>query len=173
MEFVAGVVSSIQTFLASEEQSLELEKCNSFQRRLIYQTAKEKFPDSCRFLILVLTLILDPALPSLSSITKTGGDRVLVVVKADTEQQEHLANLKDRAELTDLEEALGFTRVIQKITESGKLVVGHNMLLDIAYTLNQFCGPLPADYPDFKLMCSSALPNLLDTKLMANTPPFR
>merc|ERR1712096_491101 len=110
---------------------------------------------------------------SLTSVTKTGGDRVICVIKADEEQQLKMAWLKDQAELTDLDEAFGFSRVIQKITESGKLVVGHNMILDIAHTLNQFCGPLPETYQDFKAMTTAVFPKLLDTKLMANTIPFK
>ena len=53
--------------------------------------------------------------------------------------------------MENLEGSLGFTRVIQRITESGKLVVGHNMLLDVAFTLNQFAAPLPTDYSEFKV----------------------
>jgi hypothetical protein len=34
----------VERFLESEALSLELNKCNSYQRRLIYQTAKEKYP---------------------------------------------------------------------------------------------------------------------------------
>ena len=53
--------------------------------------------------------------------------------------------------MDNLEGTMGFTRVIQRITESGKLVVGHNMLLDVAFTLNQFAAPLPTDYSEFKV----------------------
>jgi len=155
-EFLAKVHKQIEEFVKSDEQQLELGKCNGFQRRLIYQTAREKYKHL-----------------SLSSVTKTGGDRVICVIKADEEQQQKMAWLKDQAELSDLEEAFGFSKVIQKMTESGKLVVGHNMILDIAHTLNQFCGPLPETYQDFKAMTSAVFPKLLDTKLMANTIPFK
>eukprot|EP00092_Neocalanus_flemingeri_P106421 GFUD01136549.1.p1 GENE.GFUD01136549.1~~GFUD01136549.1.p1 ORF type:complete len:612 (+),score=182.67 GFUD01136549.1:44-1879(+) len=154
--FLAKIHKQIEEFVKSDDQQLELEKCNGFQRRLVYQTAKEKYKDL-----------------SLTSITKTGGDRVICVIKADEEQQQNMVWLKDQAELSDLEEAFGFSRVIQKMTESGKLVVGHNMILDIAHTLNQFCGPLPETYQDFKVMTTAVFPQLLDTKLMANTIPFK
>ena len=94
-------------------------------------------------------------------------------MKADQDEQERLAGEKDRAEMNDLEEAFGFSRVIRKMTESGKMVVGHNMILDVAHTLNQFCGPLPERYDDFKAMTREVFPSLLDTKLMANTLPFK
>jgi len=155
-EFLSKIHIKLEEFMKSDDQQLELEKCNGFQRRLIYQTAKEKYKQL-----------------SLISVTKTGGDRIICAIKADEEQQQKMAWLKDQAELTDLQEAFGFSRVIQKMTESGKLVVGHNMILDIAHTLNQFCGPLPETYQDFKAMTTAVFPKLLDTKLMANTIPFK
>ena len=154
--FLKEVHEKITKFIASDEQQMELDKCNGFQRRLIYQTAKEKYKDL-----------------SLNSITNANGDRVISIVKADEDEKQRLAGLRDEAELSDLETALGFTRVIEKITESGKLVLGHNMILDIAQTINQFCGPLPESYTEFKSMSREVFPNLLDTKLMANTIPFK
>lgn len=155
-DYLNNVHKKIRDFLASDDASLELPKGNGFQRRLIYQTVKDTFSNV-----------------SLQSINKDNGDRLIVAIKADEEKQEKLAALKDEAELTDLVDAFGFSRVIQKITESKKMVVGHNMVLDIAHTLNQFCGPLPDNYNDFKAMTQEVFPIILDTKLMANTIPFK
>ena len=99
--------------------------------------------------------------------------RIIRVVKADREEQERLAGLRDETEVTDLEEALGFSRVIAKISSSGKPVLGHNMILDICHTINQFCDLLPDSYLDFKAMANSLFPKIVDTKLMANTSPFK
>lgn len=71
---------------------------------------------------------------------------MIQVVRADAAGQARLALAKEQKELEELEEALGFSRVVQAITESGKVVVGHNMLLDVAFTLSQFVAPLPTDY---------------------------
>ena len=43
--FLAEVHARIERFLASDDQQLELSKCNGFQRRLVYQTAREKYKD--------------------------------------------------------------------------------------------------------------------------------
>jgi len=155
-DFLKIVHDQIDKFMSSPDQTCELPKGNGFQRRLIYQTVKQKYSDV-----------------SLQSINKTGGDRVIVAVKADEEERKRLGDLKDKIELSDLDAAFGFSKVIQKITESRKMVVGHNMILDIAHTLNQFCGPLPDSYQDFKSMTREVFPNILDTKLMANTIPFK
>ena len=50
-----------------------------------------------------------------------------------------------------LSDAAGFSRVIEKISCSKKLVVGHNMLLDLGHTVNQFISPLPETLPEFKV----------------------
>uniref|UniRef100_A0AAQ5ZY03 Poly(A)-specific ribonuclease PARN n=1 Tax=Amphiprion ocellaris TaxID=80972 RepID=A0AAQ5ZY03_AMPOC len=55
----------------------------------------------------------------------------------------------------------------------GKLVVGHNMLLDVMHTIHQFYCPLPEDLQDFKEVTMCVFPRLLDTKLMASTQPFK
>ena len=47
------------------------------------------------------------------------------------------------------------------------------MILDLSHTINQFCGILPDSYLDFKAMANSVFPKILDTKLMANTSPFK
>jgi hypothetical protein len=39
------------------------------------------------------------------------------------------------------------------------------MALDVCYTLNQFCAPLPETYGDFKAMAATFLPNIIDTKV--------
>jgi len=156
-EWLEKQMAAIEQFLKTGgQESFLMDKCNGFQRRLVYQTARERFPDT-----------------SLSSIANEGGDRVIQVMKADKDQQARIALESDQAEMDNLEGTMGFTRVIQKIAESGKLVVGHNMLLDVAFTLNQFAAPLPTDYSEFKALAASVLPRVMDTKLMANTAPLR
>ncbi|KAM6351009.1 poly(A)-specific ribonuclease PARN isoform 6-T6 [Alca torda] len=83
----------------------------------------------------------------------------------------HVETLEsDKEELND---AVGFSRVVHAITNSGKLVIGHNMLLDVMHTIHQFCFPLPDDLSEFKEVTSCVFPRLLDTKLMASTQPFK
>ena len=88
----------------------------------------------------------------------------MVIQRANAERKEMLAEKLKKEELEQLENAIGFSKVLQKITESvqhsscqlqisilyyqlsssfyyliiqGKLVVGHNMLLDVCHTLQQ------------------------------------
>ena len=57
--FLAGVKQQLEQFARSDERELELEKCNSFQRRLIYQISRQHLKD----------------LLSLSTVQKPNGDR--------------------------------------------------------------------------------------------------
>nr|XP_020667614.1 poly(A)-specific ribonuclease PARN isoform X2 [Pogona vitticeps] len=61
----------------------------------------------------------------------------------------------------------------KQVKEQGKLVVGHNMLLDVMHTIHQFYCPLPEDLNEFKELTTCVFPRLLDTKLMASTQPFK
>ena len=55
----------------------------------------------------------------------------------NAQEQERREAERDQSEVEELDSAVGFSKVIRKITASKKLVVGHNMLLDICFTLNQ------------------------------------
>jgi len=44
---------------------------------------------------------------------------------------------------------MGFSLVVKALIDSKKPIIGHNMIYDIIYLLNQFVMPLPADYAEF------------------------
>ncbi|XP_022830630.1 poly(A)-specific ribonuclease PARN-like isoform X2 [Spodoptera litura] len=97
---------------------------------------------------------------------------ILKVIRktADMDDQD---TLRKKKEWDELEEAIGFSRVAQMISQSEKLVVGHNMLLDLLHTLGHFFQQLPSDYPSFKEFSHCMFPKLLDTKYMSSLPPFK
>ena len=99
--------------------------------------------------------------------------RTILLTKVDADEQKRLEEEKDRQEFQDLDAAVGFAKVIRKISESKKVVVGHNMLLDLCHTIQQFVAPLPEEYEEFKLLVNATLPKIVDTKLMASTSPLR
>ena len=57
--------------------------------------------------------------------------------QADSAEQDRREAERDQNEVDELDAAVGFSKVIKKISSSNKLVVGHNMLLDLCFTLNQ------------------------------------
>nr|KAF6490522.1 poly(A)-specific ribonuclease [Molossus molossus] len=157
-KFIDQVVEKIEDLLQSEENmNLDLDPCTGFQRKLIYQTLSWKYPKG----IHVETLETEKK------------ERYIVVSKVDEEERKRREQQKHAKEQEELNDAVGFSRVIHAIANSGKLVIGHNMLLDVMHTVHQFCCPLPEDLNEFKEMTTFVFPRLLDTKLMASTQPFK
>uniref|UniRef100_A0A8C3WII5 Poly(A)-specific ribonuclease PARN n=1 Tax=Catagonus wagneri TaxID=51154 RepID=A0A8C3WII5_9CETA len=129
-KFIDQVVEKIEDLLQSEEnKNLDLEPCTGFQRKLIYQTLSWRYPKG----IHVETLETEKK------------ERYIVISKVDEEERKRREQQKQAKEQEELNDAVGFSRVIHAIANSGKLVIGHNMLLDVMHTIHQFYCPLPAD----------------------------
>ncbi|KAM9304729.1 poly(A)-specific ribonuclease PARN [Gastrophryne carolinensis] len=156
--FIDKVVERVDAFLKDEEQkTLELEPCTGFQRKLIYQTLNWKYPRS--------TLV--------ETVETEKKERFVVLSKVDEEQRRKKEQEKHAKEQEELNNAVGFSRIIHAISTSGKLVVGHNMLLDVMHTIHQFFCTLPDELNEFKEVTTCVFPRVLDTKLMATTQPFK
>lgn len=157
-KFIDQVVEKIEDLLQSEaNKTLDLEPCTGFQRKLIYQTLSWKYPKGIH----------------IETLETEKKERYIVISKVNEEERKRREQQKHAKEQEELNDAVGFSRVIHAIANSGKLVVGHNMLLDVMHTIHQFYCPLPVDLKEFKEMTTCVFPRLLDTKLMASTQPFK
>uniref|UniRef100_A0A8V0ZEX3 Poly(A)-specific ribonuclease PARN n=1 Tax=Gallus gallus TaxID=9031 RepID=A0A8V0ZEX3_CHICK len=144
-KIIDKIVEQIEEFLKNEEnESLELEPCTGYPKGIHVET--------------------------LESDKK---ERYIVISKVDEEERKRREQQKQAKEQEELNDAVGFSRVVHAIANSGKLVIGHNMLLDVMHTIHQFYCPLPDDLSEFKEVTSCVFPRLLDTKLMASTQPFK
>ncbi|XP_064415099.1 poly(A)-specific ribonuclease PARN isoform X1 [Latimeria chalumnae] len=155
--FIDKVVEKVEDLSKEEKGTIEVEPCTGFQRKLLYQTLNWKYPKG----IHVETLETEKK------------ERYLVISKVDEEERKRKEQQKQEKEKEELNDAVGFSKVIHAISKSGKLVVGHNMLLDVMHTIHQFYCSLPEDLNDFKEVTLCVFPRLLDTKLMASTHPFK
>nr|XP_039248663.1 poly(A)-specific ribonuclease PARN-like [Styela clava] len=159
--FVDGIKAKIETFLktSNEGGSLELEPCNSYLRKILYETIPTMFPEP---------LALE------AHVNEKTKQRYLVVLRVGSpeamQQRKDQARAKDEALLQD---SIGFSRIIQLLTRSQKLLIGHNMLLDLMFTTQQFVRPLPQTLEEFKSLLSCTFPKIVDTKLMGSMLPFR
>ncbi|KAM4604209.1 poly(A)-specific ribonuclease PARN [Polymixia lowei] len=156
-DFINRVVEKVEALFTNSEQTVELEPCTGFQRKLIYQTLNWKFPKGIH----------------VETIETEKKERYIQISKVDEEERKRREQQKLEREQEELNDAVGFSRIIHAISKSGKLVVGHNMLLDVMHTIHQFYCPLPEDLQDFKEVTMCVFPRLLDTKLMASTQPFK
>ncbi|KAE8579783.1 hypothetical protein XENTR_v10024181 [Xenopus tropicalis] len=155
--FIDKVVERVEDFLKNEQKSMDVEPCTGYQRKLIYQTLNWKYPRGIH-------------VETLESEKK---ERYIVISKVDEEERKRMEQQKQAKEREELDDAVGFSRIIQAISSSGKLVVGHNMLLDIMHTIHQFFCQLPDELNEFKEVTNCVFPRVLDTKLMASTNPFK
>ncbi|XP_026887709.2 poly(A)-specific ribonuclease PARN [Electrophorus electricus] len=156
-DFIGRVVEKVDALLNSSEKSVELEPCSGFQRKLIYQTLNWKYPKGIH----------------VETVETEKKERFIQISKVDEEERRRMEQQKYEREQEEMNDAVGFSRVIHAVSKSGKLVVGHNMLLDVMHTIHQFYCSLPEELDDFKEVTMCVFPRLLDTKLMASTQPFK
>ena len=157
-DFVEKVCDSIEEMLKDPEGKVtQLPPCNGYVRKLIYQTAKQRFKAGIH----------------MEAATNDKKERFIVVTKVSEDEKKKLEEEKEAKEQELIENAVGFSQIVKMISQSGKLVVGHNMFLDLLHIIDQFLRPLPELFEDFKATVSAVFPRLIDTKVMANTQPFR
>jgi hypothetical protein len=80
------------------------------------------------------------------------------IVQLTKKQEQERAKEKQEKFEKDCTVAVGFRKVIDMISESGKIIVGHNMLLDICHMIGQFVEPLPETLPEFKKLAHEVFP---------------
>lgn len=157
-EFISDIEKKFATWLKDSKntEKLTIDNCNAYQRRLIYNCVKPKFIEDFNF-----------------HLETVKGKNEMIVTKMDESEQKKLEQDRDQQDFDELQDAIGFTKVVQKIIDSKKIVVGHNMFLDLLYTMHQFVTPLPENYDEFKIQVRENFPKILDTKLMASTSPLK
>ncbi|XP_015595875.2 poly(A)-specific ribonuclease PARN isoform X1 [Cephus cinctus] len=154
---IEDICSRIDEFIDSEAEELTIDRCNAFIRRLVHQEARMRWPNKIR----------------LESKTE-GGGQCLVVQKIGTKEEEKQREVERREkEKSEVQEAVGLSALLRKIADSGKLLVGHNMLLDLCHIVHQFFAPLPESYSEFKALIHCLFPRILDTKVICQSPQFR
>ncbi|XP_072155303.1 poly(A)-specific ribonuclease PARN isoform X2 [Bemisia tabaci] len=161
-ENVDSACNKIQSLIDKGKpgDSIEIEEPNGFARKLIYQAVDNNFST-------------DPII--MESKKQPNRTISLIVTKGASRQElERIKSMKALEEMkARLKETVGFSAIIRLISESGKLVVGHNMFLDIFYTISQFCTPLQSSYEEFKEITHFTLPKVIDTKVMCSLAPLK
>ncbi|CAL7936045.1 unnamed protein product [Xylocopa violacea] len=154
---IEDICRRINEFIKSEAEELLIDKCNAFIRRLVYQEVKQRWPNKLKVE---------------NKMDKFGC--VLVVQRLGSEEEEKQKEAeKLEKEIMEVEQALGLTTIIRKIAQSGKLIVGHNMLLDLCHIFHQFLDHLPEKYEDFKCLVHKHFPKILDTKVICHSQQFK
>ncbi|GBP34967.1 Poly(A)-specific ribonuclease PARN [Eumeta japonica] len=158
-QHIEDICKRVRNFLDEKKSDeMEIDRVNAFVRRLLFQELGIRFKNEA----FVETKVLE------------NKNRVLKISRIKSESDSKCRDdQKKEKEWEEFEDAIGFSKVARMISQSEKLVVGHNMLLDVIHTLNHFFQPLPADYATFKEFAHCMFPWLLDTKYMSSLPPFK
>ncbi|XP_018397001.1 PREDICTED: poly(A)-specific ribonuclease PARN-like isoform X2 [Cyphomyrmex costatus] len=154
---IEKICSRIENFLASDAKELTIDQCNGFIRRLVYQEAELRWPNKIK----------------VENKMKNSWQCLLVRRAGTQEDEKERENQKWEKEKLELKQAVGLSNLLKKIVESEKVIVGHNMLLDLCHIVNQFFTPLPKDYSEFKTLLHGLFPSLLDTKVICQSQQFK
>ncbi|XP_067936181.1 poly(A)-specific ribonuclease PARN-like [Watersipora subatra] len=159
-KFINGVMKKVEEYFSSttedDVQPLDLEPCSPFRRKITYQYVRFKYP-------------VEAYMESVGE----GREKHIQVSKINTETRKAKEQAVINKKLEDLQVAVGFSHVIKEISSKGKMLVGHNMLLDLMYFVSQFMAELPETYEEFKAMVTELFPRLLDTKVISSTYLFK
>jgi poly(A)-specific ribonuclease len=135
-----------------EKESLSLPSFSPRVHELVYSCVKSAHKTGLR----------------LESKKNEDNDRYIEITKWSEAENE-----KYDQEEVQIEQAVGFTKVISLLSKSGKVILGHNMLLDLLHMIRLFLSPLPDNLDDFKAVVKGTVPSLIDTKVMASTKPLK
>ena len=152
------IMKKVEKFVEDpEQQSLSLPPSSPFVRKLVYSSVKTAHKSGLY----------------LESKTNEDNDKYIVIKKCSEEEKKELENEKFDQEQVGVEQAVGFSKVIRLLAQSGKVLLGHNMLLDLLHMIKLFVSPLPNDIDGFKALVKGLFPRLIDTKVMASTQPLQ
>ncbi|XP_029035611.1 poly(A)-specific ribonuclease PARN-like isoform X3 [Osmia bicornis bicornis] len=154
---IEDICSRIEEFITSETEELLIEKCNAYIRRLVHQEVRIRWPNKLK----------------VESRMDNFGCSLAIQRLGTKEEEEQKDTLKREKEKLEIKQAVGLSILMRKIADCGKLIVGHNMLLDLCHIVHQFFGHLPESYLEFKTLLHSLFPKILDTKIICHSPQFR
>ena len=147
------VMKKVEKFIKDpEKESLSLPSFSPRVHELVYSCVKSAHKTGLR----------------LESKKNEDNDRYIEITKWSEAENE-----KYDQEEVQIEQAVGFTKVISLLSKSGKVILGHNMLLDLLHMIRLFLSPLPDNLDDFKAVVKGTVPSLIDTKVMASTKPLQ
>ncbi|XP_057816544.1 poly(A)-specific ribonuclease PARN [Cryptomeria japonica] len=149
-----------ETSFYKRRPSLLLNGLNSHQSILVKQTLRRYFKD----IVYIETLDKSASVKKQVVFTHSENDRRLLMKQLDEDRHMMLES--------EVEQAIGFRHVIDLIASAGKLIVGHNCLLDFAHIHSKFIAPLPETVVEFATSLHKHFPYIIDTKYLLRTEPM-
>ncbi|KAG0295944.1 hypothetical protein BGZ98_001170 [Dissophora globulifera] len=130
---------------------ININTTNGYQKRLIFQEVRKKWGTE------------------LNAQSKGGHINITHGTKMSDRDLEQQKKQQQETIQREVENARGFRSVIDMLSACGKPIVGHNIVVDLAYILAQFVGPLPQTMEGYKRMIHQTFPIVIDTKYVSYT----
>jgi poly(A)-specific ribonuclease len=92
----------------------------------------------------------------------------IIIQKVTKEEREKLIEESNIKFTKQLEKARGVSIIWEEIVKNKKILVGHNLSLDILFCFSHFGESLPESYDSFKKLVTSSFNGLYDTKYLYN-----
>ena len=96
------------------------------------------------------------------------GEDKLVIKKVTKEEKQKLIAEDNQKKLKDMEKAKGVKNIWDEIIKNKKILIGHNLSIDILFCFSHFGDSLPDDYEAFKKIVNTSFGGLYDTKYLYN-----
>ncbi|KAF9324537.1 hypothetical protein BG006_000444 [Podila minutissima] len=151
--WIADVMNRVAAWLADNYalNHLNIPTTNSYQKKLVYQEVRRRWGDTLNL--------------------KGGGGAFVTVTKANGNGNGESQKSRIEDAERDIRNSVGFRAVIDMLSACGKPIAGHNIVIDLAYILAQFVGPLPPTVHGYKQMIHNTFPTVLDTKYISYSSP--
>jgi poly(A)-specific ribonuclease len=96
------------------------------------------------------------------------GEDKLVIKKVTKEEKQKLIAEDNQKKLKEMEKAKGVKNIWDEIIKNKKILIGHNLSIDILFCFSHFGDSLPDDYDAFKKIVNTSFGGLYDTKYLYN-----
>ncbi|KAK9832693.1 hypothetical protein WJX81_000845 [Elliptochloris bilobata] len=155
---VEALVARVSAWLQGDEMELLLEEVNNYQRAIQYQQLEKP----------QFGAVEPPGFYFERVESPTTGRYVIRLTRAAPADVAAFNERQVEERVAAIHKAAGFTSVFEAMRDCGKPAVGHNVSLDLSFSLAAFAGPLPGAWQEYKRMVQQWLPGgVWDTKHLA------
>ena len=97
------------------------------------------------------------------------GEDKLIIKKVTKEEKQKLISEDNIKKLKEMERAKGVKNIWDEIVKNKKVIIGHNLSIDILFCFSHFGETLPDNYEQFKKLVNSSFNGVYDTKYLYNS----
>ncbi|WOL12099.1 poly(A)-specific ribonuclease PARN [Canna indica] len=149
--------TQFQTVFFKMRPAIKLNGFSSNQLKLIQLVLRKHFKD------LVYIRVADENFSWQRRVVYVDSEEDKALLKKEV-QEDLIRNADEK-----VRSAVGFRHVVDLLASEGKLIVGHNCLLDLAHIYCKFFGPLPSSMDKFVSALHEKFPHIIDTKHLLNS----